>query len=72
VKRLSGSGCHFGVASAVGQEMDVLDGLAIVERKGQFWGEFGASHCNQWGQRRTLPNLLLLYLIISDKWHKAR
>jgi len=23
--------------------------LVIVEGKGQFWGEFGASRCNQWG-----------------------
>jgi len=24
-------------------------GVVIVEGNGQFWGEFGASHCNQWG-----------------------
>jgi len=24
-------------------------GVVIVEGKGQFWGEFGAFHCNQWG-----------------------
>jgi len=23
-------------------------GVVIVERKGQFGGEFGVSHCNQW------------------------
>jgi len=23
--------------------------VVIVERKEQFWGELGASHCNQWG-----------------------
>jgi len=30
--------------------MGVLDGLVIVEGKGQFnfGGEFGAFHCNQW------------------------
>jgi len=24
-------------------------GVVIVKGKGQFWGEFGASLCNQWG-----------------------
>jgi len=23
--------------------------VVIVEGKGQFWDEFGAFHCNQWG-----------------------
>jgi len=32
----------FGVASGVGRGMGVLDDRAV-------WGEFGASHCNQWG-----------------------
>jgi len=39
----------FGIVSGVSRMMDVLDGVVIVEGKGQFWGEFGASHCNQWG-----------------------
>jgi len=26
-------------------------GMMIVERKGQFWGKCGTSHCNQWGFR---------------------
>ena len=39
----------FGVVSGVGRGMGVLDGVVIVEGKGQFWGKFGASHCNQWG-----------------------
>jgi len=29
--------------------MGVLDRADIAQGKGQFWGEFGASHCNQWG-----------------------
>jgi len=29
--------------------MGELDGVVIVEGKRQFGGEFGASHCNQWG-----------------------
>ena len=55
----------FGVMSGVGRGMGVLDGAAIVEGKEHFGGEFGASHCNQWGlccvvvrERRTLPKLL--------------
>jgi len=24
-------------------------GMEIGQGEGQFWGEFGASHCNQWG-----------------------
>ena len=39
----------FGVVSGVGQRIGVLDGMEIIEGKGQFWGEFGASHCSQWG-----------------------
>jgi len=40
----------FGVVSGVSQGMGVLDGVVIIEGKGQFWGsEFEASHCNQWG-----------------------
>jgi len=39
----------FGAVSGVGQGMGVLDGVVIVKGEGQFWGEFGASHCNQWG-----------------------
>jgi len=38
-------------------------GVMIVEGKGQFGGKGGASHCNQRGRRRTLPNLLLEDLI---------
>jgi len=48
----------FGVVSGVGRGMGVLDGVVIVERNGQFRGEFGASHCNQWEWRRALPKLL--------------
>jgi len=33
----------------VSREMGVLDGVEIVEGKGQFWGKCGASHCNQRG-----------------------
>jgi len=35
----------FWVVSGVGQGMGVLDGMVIVKGKGQFWDEFGASHC---------------------------
>ena len=36
----------FGVVSGVGLDMGVLDEVVIIEEKGQFGGEFGASHCN--------------------------
>jgi len=36
----------FGVVRGVGRGTGVLDGVMIVEGKGQFWGEFGVSHCN--------------------------
>jgi len=39
----------FGVVSGFGLGMGVLDLVVIVEGKGQFGGEFAASHCNQWG-----------------------
>jgi len=40
----------FGMVSGVGRGMDVLDGVVISSKgKGQFWGDFGASNCNQWG-----------------------
>jgi len=40
----------FGVASGVGREMGVLDRVLIVEGKeAVLGGEYGASHCNQWG-----------------------
>jgi len=39
----------FGVVSGVGRGMDVLHGEMIVKGEGSFGGEFGASHCNQWG-----------------------
>ena len=42
----------------VGRRMGVLDGDGDCRRGGQFWGESGASHCNQWGRRRALPKLL--------------
>ena len=55
-----------GVISGVGRGMGVLDGGGYHGReKGQFWGEFGASHCNEWGlccivgrERRALSKLL--------------
>jgi len=37
-KRLIGSGCRLGVVSVVGRGMGALDGVEIVEGKGQFWG----------------------------------
>jgi len=53
-----------GMVSGVGRGMGVLDGGGDHRRL--FWGEFGVSHCNQWGlccvtvvrERRTLPKLL--------------
>jgi len=39
----------FGMVSGVSRGIGILDGVVIVEGKGQFWGEFGASHSNQWG-----------------------
>ena len=57
----------FGVISEVNRRMDVLDGVIIVEGKGQFWGWTWASHCNWWRlcyvgltvwERRALPKLL--------------
>jgi len=62
----------FGVVSGVDREMGVLDGVMIIEGKGQFWGEFGTSHCSQWGlccvvvrERCTVPKLLWRGLILS-------
>ena len=60
--------------------MGVLDGDGYRRRgKGSFWGEFGASRCNQWGfccvvmrERRTLPKLLSGGLVtppvVADAW----
>jgi len=39
----------FGVVSGVGRERGVLDGSGDLEGEGTVLGEFGASHCNQWG-----------------------
>jgi len=39
----------FGVVNGVGRGMGVLDGSGYRRGEGQFWGEFGASHRNQWG-----------------------
>jgi len=40
----------FGVVSAVGLGMGVLDfGGDRLRGRGSFGGEFAASHCNQWG-----------------------
>jgi len=55
----------FGMVSGVGRGFGVLNGGGNRRRKGEDWGEFGASHCNQWGlyctvvrERRALPKLL--------------
>jgi len=43
----------FGVVSGVSRGMGVLDGEGVV------WGEFGVSHCDQWGLcDAALPKLL--------------
>jgi len=39
----------FGMVSGVSRMMGVLDWVIIVDGKGSFGDEFGASHCNQWG-----------------------
>ena len=39
----------FGMVSGVGLGMGTLDFGGDRRREGQFWGEFGASHCNEWG-----------------------
>jgi len=40
----------FAMVSGVGRGMGVLDGDGDRRRgRGSFVGEFGASHCNQWG-----------------------
>jgi len=40
--------------------MGVLGGMVIVEGKGQFWGEFGASYCNDVLSKLLWEDLLLL------------
>jgi len=55
-KLLIGFGCRLG-CEWVGRGMGVLDWVVIVEGEGQFWCEFGVSHCNQWG----------LYCIVVQK-----
>jgi len=37
-----------GVMSGVGLGMGILDGGGNCRREVAVWGEFGASHCNQW------------------------
>jgi len=39
----------FGVVSGVGLVMGALDFGGDHRREGAFWGEFAATHCNQWG-----------------------
>jgi len=55
----------FGLVSGVGRRMGVLDGGGDRRRgRGSFGGEFGASHCNQWGLfDATLPKLLSAVLV---------
>jgi len=68
------------VVSGVRRGMGVLDGGVGDHRRGikeQFWGEFGASHCNRWGlccaivqERSALPKLLwgeLVYVRFNSK-----
>jgi len=59
----------FGMVSEVSRGMGVLDGVVIVKGNGQFWGEFGASHCKQWGLCDTLFSSyfhdLLLFVLCS-------
>jgi len=39
----------FAVVSGVGRGMGILHEVVIIEGEESFGGEFGASHCNQWG-----------------------
>jgi len=34
--------------------------MVIVKGNGQFWGEFGTSHCNQWGPGGTRSSQITL------------
>jgi len=56
----------FGIVSGVGRYMGVLDrGRDRRRRRGSFGGEFGASHCKQWGLcDAALPKLLWAGLVI--------
>jgi len=55
----------FGVMSGVDQGMGVLDGDGDHRRgMGSFLGEFGTSHCNQWGRRCAFPKLLWGGLVV--------
>jgi len=54
-----------GMVNGVGRGIGVLDGVVIVEGKGQSWDEFGASHCNHWGLcDAAIPKLLLAGLTL--------
>jgi len=63
----------FRVVSGVCQGIGVLDwaGMGSFE---QFWGEFGAFHCNQWGfrcavvrEQHVLPKLLWKGLVVKGE-----
>jgi len=65
----------FGVVSAVGRGMGVLDRVGYLPRElGSFGGKCGAFHCKQWRlccvvvqERRTLPKLLCRGLVTLAK-----
>ena len=46
-------------------------GLVNVEGKGQFWGEFGASHCNEWGLRCVVVRDRENLLFRQRKWYEV-
>jgi len=50
----------FGMVRGVGRGTRVLDGGGDLRRgRGSFGGEFGASHCNQWGLCDALSPITL-------------
>ena len=57
----------FGMVSGVGRGMGVLD-FGGDRRRGRdrFGGEFGASHCNQWGICDALFSNYFQDLLVSD------
>jgi len=58
------------MVSEVGLGMGVLDGGGDCRRvRGSFVGEFGASHCNQWGLYDSLfsnyfEDLFIMFIVV--------
>ena len=60
----------FGIVSGVRRGMSVLDGGSDPQKgRGIFGGEFGVSHCHQWGLcDADLPELLWAGLDAEYSW----